>query len=64
MVEFSKSLAAKHLPTSITSVEDIDTLLGAFREELKALNFWQYYALDVKKEKERQRTLMSFSFSA
>lgn len=53
MVNFSKSLAEKHLPTVISSNDDIDLLLGAFREELKTLNFWQYYVLDVAKEKER-----------
>lgn len=52
MVDFSKSLAEKHLPTVISSNEDIDMLLGAFREEIKALKFWQYYVLDGAKEKE------------
>lgn len=58
MVDFSKSLAEKHLPTVLSSSEDIDTLLGAFREEIKALDFWQYYVLDVTKEKEAIKTAL------
>ncbi|KAL5531515.1 hypothetical protein ACEPAG_4392 [Sanghuangporus baumii] len=51
MFEFSKSLAAKGLPTKISSYGDIETLINAFHEELKARNLWQYYVLDVKKER-------------
>ena len=45
-------MASKGLPVRITSSGDIDTLLSAFQNELKTLNFWQYYVLDVKREKE------------
>lgn len=51
MITFSTTLASKGLPTKITSAGDIELLLSAFHEELKALNFWQYYVLDVTREK-------------
>lgn len=51
MVEFSKSLAEKGLPTRVNSYGDIITLISAFRQELIGLNFWQYYVLDTSKER-------------
>ncbi|KAF9499398.1 glycoside hydrolase family 13 protein [Pleurotus eryngii] len=47
IIEFSASLAAKGLPTSIGSQQDVDTLANAFADEMKSLNLWQYYVLDV-----------------
>lgn len=47
IIEFSASLAAKGLPTSINSQQDVDTLANAFADEIKSLNLWQYYVLDV-----------------
>ena len=52
MVEFSATLSEKGLPTSIASENDIDVLMNAFQEYVKSLNFWQYYVLDVKAERE------------
>lgn len=52
MVEFSASLEAKGLPTRITSEDDINTLMTAFQDYVKTLDFWQYYVLDVKAERE------------
>ncbi|TDL23784.1 glycoside hydrolase family 13 protein [Rickenella mellea] len=52
MITFSASLASKGLPTKISSAADVDTLMSAFKEELRAHNFWQYYVLDVKHEKD------------
>lgn len=51
IVEFSASLAAKGLPTSIGSQQDVDTLANAFADEMKSLNLWQYYVLDVSATK-------------
>ncbi|KAG6836985.1 hypothetical protein H0H93_016689 [Arthromyces matolae] len=51
MIEFSASLAQKGLPTSVKSTADIDTLLAAFNTAIQRLNFWQYYVLDVSRER-------------
>jgi glycogen debranching enzyme len=51
IIEFSASLAPNGLPTHVTSSEDIDTLLSALSSSLAALNLWQYYVLDVQREK-------------
>lgn len=59
MLSFSKSLAAKNLPVKVTSSKDVDTLLDAFHDELKALNLWQYYVLDVAKEKESVKNALA-----
>ena len=59
-MEFSKSLSAKGLPTRVTSLEDIDTLLSALSSSFKMLNLWQYYVFDVQREKSLvKKTLMS-----
>lgn len=51
IIEFSKSLKARGLPTILTSQADVDALIGMFHEELKSHNLWQYYVLDVAKER-------------
>lgn len=50
MLSFSSSLTSKGLPTSVSSQEDIDTLMGAFAKEVKELDLWQYYVLDPEWE--------------
>lgn len=52
MIEFSGLLSEKGLPTSVNSMGDVDTLTNAFADYIKPLNFWQYYVLDTKREKE------------
>lgn len=52
MVEFSTSLKANGLPTTVTSEKDVDVLMAAFQDYVKTLNFWQYYVLDIKAERE------------
>ncbi|KAH8116274.1 glycoside hydrolase family 13 protein [Phellopilus nigrolimitatus] len=42
----------KGLPVNVTSSGDVDTLINAFQQELNALNFWEYYTLDAKQQKE------------
>lgn len=59
MIEFSASLVSKNLPVCVTSVQDLDTLMTAFSESLKALNLWQYYVLDVTREKNAVKTALS-----
>ena len=55
MIEFSGSLQANDLPTTIQSESDIDMLMGAFQDVLTARNLWQYYVMDVTKEKKAVR---------
>jgi glycogen debranching enzyme len=51
VIEFSSTLASKGLPTLVTSERDINTLMKAFSEHIKKLDFWQFYVLDVTLEK-------------
>lgn len=59
MIRFSKELASKGLPTSVTSQADVDRLVGGFQDYLQDLNMWQYYVLDVKKERESVLTALT-----
>ncbi|KAI9440605.1 glycoside hydrolase family 13 protein [Lactarius indigo] len=52
IIEFSGSLKDHGLPTAVTSMDDVELLLDAFHDYVRQFNFWQYYVLDVKKEKE------------
>jgi glycogen debranching enzyme len=52
IIDFSASLASKGLPDVIASSQDLDKLMGALHEEIKALDLWQYYVLNVAREKE------------
>jgi glycogen debranching enzyme len=52
IIEFSGSLKDHGLPTKVTSMDDVELLLDAFHDYIQQFNFWQYYVLDVKKEKE------------
>ena len=61
MIEFSGSLEANDLPTTIKSQSDIDMLMGAFEDALAARNLWQYYVLDVAKEKKAFRHALTTS---
>lgn len=40
------------MPTEVVSMEDIELIVDAFYEYIQRFNFWQYYVLDVTKEKE------------
>ena len=40
------------MPTEVVSVEDIELIVDAFYEYIQRFNFWQYYVLDITKEKE------------
>ena len=67
MIDFSVSLAANGLPTTVASAQDVDTLMSAFEAHLGKLDFWQYYVLDVKAERESlplPDTSMSFRMHA
>jgi glycogen debranching enzyme len=51
ILEFSSSLASKGLPTQVRSEADVDLLMTGLAESIKARNMWQYYVLDVEREK-------------
>lgn len=59
MINFSVSLEAKGLPTTVKSSQDIDVLMTAFEDYVKGLDFWQYYVLDVKAERESVKAALS-----
>jgi len=51
IIAFSANLAASGLPTRISTAADVDTLITSLTSSIKALNLWQYYVLDVRREK-------------
>lgn len=59
MIEFSGSLEENDLPTVIKSQSDIDMLIDAFHDVLNGRNLWQYYVLDVAREKKGVRHALS-----
>lgn len=52
ILEFSSSLAARGLPTIVTSGEDVEKLISAFHDVIQGLDLWQYYVLDPARETE------------
>ena len=55
IIQFSASLKSLGLPTHVNSWSDIETLTSAFSGYLKQFNFWQYYVLNVQREKDNVR---------
>jgi glycogen debranching enzyme len=52
ILEFSSSLAARGLPTIVTSEEDVERLISAFHDVIEGLDLWQYYVLNPAWETE------------
>jgi glycogen debranching enzyme len=52
IINFSAELKSKALPTRVTSESDVDALCGALDKEIRDLKLWQYYVLDVARERE------------
>ncbi|KAF8631846.1 hypothetical protein AX15_002119 [Amanita polypyramis BW_CC] len=60
IINFSCSLSSKQLPTSVKSEEDLDTLISAFETYVRDLKLWQFYVLDVARERDSvKRALQS-----
>ncbi|KAI9458217.1 glycoside hydrolase family 13 protein [Lactarius psammicola] len=59
IIDFSGSLKDHGLPTEVTSMDDVELLLDAFHDYIQQFNFWQYYVLDLKKEKEAVQAALS-----
>lgn len=52
IIEFSSSLGAKGLPAKIESESDLTVIIDAFEKTVRGLNLWQYYVIDVAREKD------------
>nr|GAT49271.1 glycoside hydrolase family 13 protein [Mycena chlorophos] len=52
LIELSSNLASKNLPTVVSSSADVDALMGGVQGVVNDLNLWQYYVLDVAREKD------------
>jgi len=59
ILDFSATLQKRGLPIQINSAADVDTLMNALTKHLKSLDFWQYYVLDVKAEREGVKAALS-----
>lgn len=59
ILDFSITLQKRGLPIQVTSAADVDALMQALTEYLKSLDFWQYYVLDVKAERENAKSALS-----
>jgi glycogen debranching enzyme len=65
VIQFSDSLIAKGLPTEINSETDLAVIIDALSDTLKALELWQFYVLDVQRERDNIKTaLRSGSYKA
>ncbi|KZV99969.1 glycoside hydrolase family 13 protein [Exidia glandulosa HHB12029] len=58
ILEFSKNVGARGLPTRVTSQADVDMLMTGLKQDLDALNMWQYYVLDTTKERESVKAVL------
>ncbi|KAL0579269.1 bifunctional 4-alpha-glucanotransferase/amylo-alpha-1,6-glucosidase [Marasmius crinis-equi] len=59
MITFSGSLSSKGLPTTIKTEEDLNAVMGAFQDEVKRLDLWQYYVLDTAREKDSVKAALT-----
>jgi len=59
ILDFSTGLQKRGLPIQVTSAADVDALMNALTADLKSLDFWQYYVLDVRAERERVKAALS-----
>ncbi|KAJ6518635.1 glycoside hydrolase family 13 protein [Mycena sanguinolenta] len=59
IIQLSGELAAKGLPTTVNNQQDLDRLVSAFQDVVKGLNLWQYYVLDVAREKDSVKAALT-----
>ncbi|EMD39051.1 glycoside hydrolase family 13 protein [Gelatoporia subvermispora B] len=52
MIRFSAELQSRGLPTSVSSYADLEILINLFQGSVNELNLWEYYILDVERERE------------
>ncbi|KAK2463702.1 hypothetical protein APHAL10511_004453 [Amanita phalloides] len=58
MIDFSRSLSLKGLPTTIKSENDLDVLISAFEGVVRDLNLWQFYVSDASRERDSVKTAL------
>ncbi|KAK0218056.1 glycoside hydrolase family 13 protein [Armillaria fumosa] len=58
MIQFSGALKAKGLPTRVKSAQDVAILMKEFEAVVRDLNFWQYYVLDPKRERDSVKSAL------
>ncbi|KAF5316807.1 hypothetical protein D9619_006196 [Psilocybe cf. subviscida] len=59
IINFSTDLKSKGLPTRVTCDADVDALCEALDKEIRDLKLWQYYVLDVDREKESVKAALA-----
>ncbi|KAJ7634145.1 glycoside hydrolase family 13 protein [Mycena polygramma] len=59
IIQLSSELASKGLPTAVTNQQDLDALTAAFQGVVKDLKLWQYYVLDVTREKDSVKAALA-----
>lgn len=60
MVSFSSNLGSQGLPTKLISDSDFNKVMGAFKAVMEGLSLWQYYVIDVSKQKADVRAALDF----
>jgi glycogen debranching enzyme len=63
LIEFSGSLSSRNLPVRITTNDDLEKIMSALSDHIKTLHFWQYYVLDVNREKASVKVALSTKVS-
>ncbi|KAJ7077886.1 glycoside hydrolase family 13 protein [Mycena belliarum] len=59
IIQLSSELSSKGLPTTVATEQDLDKLVSAFDDVIKALKLWEYYVLDVTREKDSVRAALT-----
>ncbi|CAK5273967.1 unnamed protein product [Mycena citricolor] len=58
IIQFSSELGSKGLPTFVNNEQDLERICSAFQDMMKGLNLWQYYVVDVAREKDTVRAAL------
>lgn len=58
ILDFSASLAAKDLPTILETEDDLTLVMDEFQSAVRELNLWQYYVIDVAREKDSVKAVL------
>ncbi|KAF5336183.1 hypothetical protein D9611_006214 [Ephemerocybe angulata] len=58
ILDFSASLESKDLPTLLESEDDLTIVMDAFEKTVRELNLWQYYIIDVAREKDSIKAVL------
>lgn len=58
ILDFSSGMESMGLPTLLKTSHDLDQVMAAFSEKLRALNLWQYYVLNREQERDDVRAAL------